>query len=66
MIDVLNYPPLMGMFYAGYVLHRAWHAWTRHRRLKSLDRFEERIVFVEWFPNGPGAATQLKVEVALK
>ena len=38
------YPPVMGLFCAGYTLHLAWVAWERRKARILLDRFEVRLI----------------------
>jgi hypothetical protein len=35
-MSVILYPPVMGLFCSGYVLHLTWNAWRRRRARKFL------------------------------
>ncbi len=40
MSDIL-YPPVMGLFCTGYVLHLAWRTWERRKARKARATFEK-------------------------
>lgn len=74
MMNPLEFPALMGLFCTGYVLHRAWGAWERHRILKSVKGFENfrlsiddetgEVIWHEWSPKALSDILSMKGQEA--